>query len=57
MQLQIRVFMSVSSMSENKFLFERIVEVSGDLYVPYDSLVRDLKFLFGSSCVVSFNVL
>lgn len=57
MQLQIKIFSGVSSMSENNRLFERIVEVHDDLSVPFESLVKDMKFLFGSSCIVSFNVM
>ena len=57
MQLQIKVFSGVSSMQENNRLFERIIDVHDDLVIPYESLVKDLKFLFGSSCIVSFNVM
>lgn len=57
MQLQIKVFSGVSSMQENNRLFERIIDVHDDISVPYSSLIQDLKFLFGSSCIVSFNVM
>lgn len=57
MQLQIRVYSGVSSMADNNRLFERIVEVHDDLSIPFESLVKDMKFLFGSSCIVSFNVM
>ena len=56
MQLQIKVFMGVSAMQENNRVFERIVDVHGDLQIPYESLVHDLKFLFGSSAIISFNI-
>ena len=56
MQLQIKVFMGVSAMEENNRVFERIIVVHDDLHIPYESLVSDLKFLFGSSCIVSFNI-
>lgn len=56
MQLQIKVFAGVSSMDSGNKLFERIVDVHDDLQIPFDSLVKDLKFMFGSTCVVSFNV-
>lgn len=57
MQLQLKVFSGVTSMQENNRLFERIVEVHDDIQVPYSSLISDMKFLFGSSCVVSFCVM
>lgn len=57
MQLQIKVFTGVSAMSTDSKLFERIIEVHDDISVPYSSLISDMKFLFGSSCVVSFNVM
>lgn len=57
MQLQIKVFSGVSSMESNNRIFERIIDVHDDLQIPYESLVKDLKFLFGSSCIVSFNIM
>ena len=57
MQLQIKVYQGVSAMQENNRIFERIIGVHDDLKIPFDSLVSDLKFLFGSSCIVSFNVM
>lgn len=57
MQLQIKVFSGVSAMNDNQRLFERVIDVHDDLSVPYESLVKDMKFLFGSSCVVSFNIM
>lgn len=57
MQLQIKVFSGVSAMNDNSRLFERLVEVHDDISVPYSSLIADMKFLFGASCVVSFNVM
>lgn len=57
MQLQIKVFTGVSAMENGKQIFERVIDVHDDLSIPYESLVKDMKFLFGSSCVVSFNIL
>lgn len=57
MQLRIKVFSSVNAMNDNNRLFERLVELHDDLLVPYSSLVNDMKFLFGSSCIVSFDIL
>lgn len=57
MQLQIKVFSGVSSLQSDSRLFERIVEVHDDISVPYSTLISDMKFLFGSSCVISFNVM
>lgn len=56
MQLQIKVFSGVSAMDENNRLFERIIDLHDDLQIPYASLVSDLKFMFGSSIIVQFNI-
>lgn len=56
MQIQLKVFSGVSALQENNRLFERIVEVHDDISVPYESLISDLKFLFGSSAVITFNI-
>ena len=57
MQLQIKVFSGVNALNSNDRIFERIIDVHDDLVIPYESLVKDLKFLFGSSCIVSFNIM
>lgn len=57
MQLQVKVFSGVNAMETNTRLFERVIEVNDSLSVPFSSLVSDLKFLFGSGCVVSINVM
>ena len=57
MQLQIKVFSGVNAMSNDNKIFERIVDVHDDLTIPSESLVKVLKFMFGASCVVSFNIL
>lgn len=57
MQLRIKVFSGINAMNDNNRLFERLVDLHDDLLVPYSSLVSDMKFLFGSSCIVSFDIL
>lgn len=56
-QIQIQVFASLDTKRENKVLFERICDISESLEVPYSSLVSNLKFMFGSSSIVSFNII
>lgn len=56
MQLQIKVFSGLTALQSDSKLFERIVDVHDDLSVPYESLVSNLKFLFGNSTVVQFNL-
>lgn len=57
MQLQIKVFSSVSAMQDSKRCFERMIDVNENVSIPFSSLLRDFKFLYGDSCVVSFNIL
>lgn len=56
MEIQIQVFANVDALNNRNKLFERIVNVDDSLKVPYENLVRDLKFLFGQSSIVTFNV-
>lgn len=56
-QIQIQVFASMDQKRENKVLFERICDINESLDVPYSSLVSNLKFMFGSSSIVSFNII
>lgn len=56
MEIQIQVFSNVDALQNRKVLFERIVTVHESINVPYQSLIDDLKFMFGSSVVITFNV-
>lgn len=57
MQVQIKVFSGVSALQSDTRLFERILDLPDAVSVPFDSLVSTLKFLFGQSCIVSFNIM
>lgn len=56
MELQIKVFMNVDALRDNKCVFERIVTTSDKIYTPYDNLVSSLKFMYGPSSVITFNI-
>ena len=56
MEIQIQVFSNIDALQSRKVLFERIISVHDSISIPYQSLVDDLKFLFGSTVVVTFNV-
>lgn len=56
MEVQLKVFLGVSAMQENKCVFERIVNVSDSLKFPFDSLVSNMKLLYGTSAIITFNV-
>ena len=56
MEVQLKVFLGVSAMQENKCVFERIVNVSYSVRFPFDSLVSNMKLLYGTSAIVTFNV-
>lgn len=56
-QLQIMVFNNMDARTNNRPVFERIIDINESLSVPYDSLVGDLKFLFGSAVIIQFAVL
>lgn len=56
MQVQIKVYLGVSAKQNDTAVFERLIDVNDSLQIPYENLVSTLKFLFGSSCVVTFNI-
>lgn len=56
MELQIKVFMNVDALRDNKCVFERIITTSDKIYTPYDNLVSSLKFMYGPSSVITFNI-
>ncbi len=55
-QLQIQVYANYDAKILGKKLFERIVELNDACSVDYNTLLRALFFLYGNSCVISFNV-
>lgn len=57
MSLQILVYLNKESFRNGKPCFQRLVDLDPSIVVPYHSLASDLKFLYGSSCVVSFDLL
>jgi hypothetical protein len=56
MRLQIKVFLNDSSFEAKRCLFERILDIDPSISVPFHQMVSLFKFLYGSSCVVTFNV-
>lgn len=56
-QLQVQVFSSPDTRRNDKVLFERIIELPDGVDIPFSSLLKDLKFMYGQSVIVSFSVL
>lgn len=40
----------------NKPVFERLIEYDDSLIMPFNDLCSVMRFLYGSDCVVSFDV-
>ena len=56
MVLIIKVFMNKRAMDTSSPCFERIIQWSDGLQVPYDHLFNSMKCLYGSDCIVQFNL-
>ena len=56
-QLQIRVFQTPDTRRENKVIFERIVDLSDVIDIPFSRLLESLKFIYGLSSIIEFAVL
>ena len=56
-QLQIRVFLTLETRREQKVLFERVVDLTDGLDVPFSRLLESLKFMYGLSSIIEFAVL
>ena len=57
MQLQIKVFLNLNALNENKPCFERFIDVHEQIIVPYSTIIDTLKFMYGSNVIISFNVM
>ena len=55
--ISIRVYASNSDFAQNKPTITRNVCTSDSVQFPYESVIRGLKALYGSDCVIDFCVL
>lgn len=56
MNVRVIVYANNSAKDSRKVVFERIVSVPLCVDVPYNSLVDNLKFLFGDMSIVVFEI-
>lgn len=54
--LQIQVFLNQDAKAAGKRIFERVVEYSDAVSVDYSSIIKVLRFFFGTKSIVSFNI-
>lgn len=52
MRVRIIVFSNVSARSNERPLFERIVDYDNSLVFPFESIYKTLKCLFGSQSII-----
>lgn len=55
-RITIKVFTSSSAFAQNKHALERIVEIDDSISIPFDSIIKALRFLFGESAIVQLNI-
>lgn len=48
--------MNVDALKNNQCVFERILTTNDSLKTPFEELIGSLKFLYGASSVVEFNI-
>ena len=56
MDLQVKVFLNESAFRSDKCIFERVIAVTPTVVIPFQTLISDLKFLFGVQSCVTFNL-
>lgn len=54
--LQIQVFLNQDAKAAGKRIFERVVDFSDAVSVDYSSIIKVLRFFFGTKSIVSFNI-
>lgn len=52
--MEVRVYANFETFSQNKPLFARSVVCNDSIEIPFALLLRALRFLFGSNCIVVF---
>lgn len=55
-EVQIKVFMNEETANQNKRLFERIVTMNDAFSVPYEMIIKAMRFLYGGQCIISFLI-
>ena len=55
-RIKVSVHMDEKQMLANKRLFERIIDVAGDIMVSYQEIQRTLFFLFGEKAIINIQI-
>lgn len=55
-RITIKVFPSSSAFAQNKSAMERIVEPVDSDSIPFESIIKALRFLYGESAIVQLNI-
>lgn len=56
MVLKLDVYLNATAQDARKAVFERIVNVPAGVSIPFDSLISDMKFLFGYDSIVFIQI-
>lgn len=54
--LRILVFLNDNAKVDNKRLFERFIPVNSDIKIDFDCLISALRIMFGSTCIIIFEL-
>lgn len=56
MILKLDVYLNASAYEIRKPVFERIVNIPVGVSIPFDSLISDMKFLFGIDSIILIQI-
>ena len=55
-ELQFQVFMNEQAADNGKRMFERVLSVNDACVIPYETLIKAMRFLFGGQCIINFKI-
>lgn len=54
--IEFQVYFNETTLASNKRAFDRIVSVPDACSVPYETIIKALRFLFGASVIINFKI-
>ena len=54
--IEFQVFFNETTLASNKRAFDRIVSVPDACSVPYEVIIKALRFLYGNNVIINFKI-
>ena len=56
-EMQLQVFLNEQAHVTGKRVFERVVSVNDACAIPFENLIKSMRFLYGQKAIINFKIL